>query len=340
MQVVSFRDVDASSWDAFVEAHADGTFFHRYGWNRVLEEAMGHRSESLALVDQGALKGILPLTHIRSRLFGQTLVSQAFCVRGGPLTVDEAATTQLIEAAVARANALGVKELEVRATVPATADWIGEETYFNFSRELSSDEDENMKAIPRKQRAMVRKGIQAGLEAAVSTDVDSFYPIYADSVHRLGTPVFPKRWFEALMREFAGDCDITLSQHNGQTVAAVMSFYHHGTVLPYYGGGLPAARAVKGYDFMYWALMSRAAANGCQRFDFGRSKAGTGPFSFKKNWGFTPEPLGYRYKLIRATEHHLKNPDSPRYRRVVEIWKRLPPFVVNRLGPLIARDLG
>jgi|OM-RGC.v1.013591313 hypothetical protein len=203
MQVVSFRDVDASSWDAFVAAQADGTFFHRYGWNRVLEAAMGHRSESLALVDDGALKGILPLTHIRSRLFGQSLISQAFCVRGGPLTVDEAATNQLIEAAVARANALGVKELEVRATVPATADWIGEQTYFNFSRDLSSDEDENMKAIPRKQRAMVRKGIQGGLTATVSTDVDSFYSIYADSVHRLGTPVFPKRWFEALMREFA-----------------------------------------------------------------------------------------------------------------------------------------
>lgn len=340
MQVVSFRDVDAPTWDAFVESTPGGTFFHRYGWNRVIASAMGHRSESLAAVEGGQLRGILPLTHIRSPLFGQTLVSQAFCVRGGPVALDDTVTTTLTEAAVERAQALGVKELEIRATVPATADWIGEQTYFNFSRALSADEDENMKAIPRKQRAMVRKGMQAGLEADVSTDVDVFYPIYADSVHRLGTPVFPKRWFEALLQEFPGACDITFARHGDTIVAAVMSFYDGDTVLPYYGGGLPAARAIKGYDFMYWALMARAAANGYRTFDFGRSKAGTGPFSFKKNWGFTPEPLGYRYQLIRATEHYLKNPDSPRYRRFVEAWKRLPPFVVNRIGPLIARDLG
>lgn len=344
MQVVSSRDVAPEAWDAFVTAHPKGTFFHRHGWGALVEATFRHRSESLVARagsgPRGEILGVLPLTHINSRLFGQTLVSVGFGVRGGPLTEHPEAERALLEAAERRARALAVGELEVRGTVPGNADWLGEQTYFNFSREISADEETNLKAIPRKQRAMVRKGMQAGLVAEATDDVDTFYRIYADSVHRLGTPVFPRRWFQGLAASFADDCDITVVRHEGVPVAAVMSFYHGQTVLPYYGGGAVAARAVKGYDFMYWALMCRAAERGCRQFDFGRSKVDTGAFSFKKNWGFTPEPLGYRYQLITASAHHEKNPNSPRYRRFVEAWKRLPGSLANRLGPLIARDLG
>jgi FemAB-related protein (PEP-CTERM system-associated) len=197
-----------------------------------------------------------------------------------------------------------------------------------------------MKAIPRKQRAMVRKGIEAGLQSRQRDDLDTFFQIYAESVRNLGTPVFPRRYFRLLRDTFAGDCEISVIDHQGQDIAAVMSFYFRDEVLPYYGGSRPVARGLKGNDFMYWDLMRRAAERGVRIFDYGRSKQGSGSFSFKKNWGFVAQPLYYEYHLVKAREVPEVNPNNPRYRYFIEAWKHLPLPVANTLGPLLARNLG
>jgi sugar transferase (PEP-CTERM/EpsH1 system associated) len=162
-----------------------------------------------------------------------------------------------------------------------------QDLYVTFRKDISGDPEENLKAIPRKQRAMVRKGIQAGLRGRVVDDLDAFFPIYAESVRNLGTPVFPRRYFQLLHEVFAADCELSVIDHGGEDIAAVMSFYFRDEVLPYYGGSRPPARDLKGNDFMYWDLMCRAAERGVRVFDYGRSKRDTGSFSFKKNWGFT-----------------------------------------------------
>ena len=104
-------------------------------------------------------------------------------------------------------------------------------------------------------------------------------------------------------------------------MASVMSFYFKDEVLPYYGGGTAAARN-KGNDYMYWRLMCHATERGVRLFDYGRSKEGTGSFSFKKNWGFTPEPLYYEYYLVNATEIPELNPLNPKYQLMINCWKK------------------
>ena len=198
-----------------------------------------------------------------------------------------------------------------------------------------------MAAIPRKQRAMVRKGIKAGLESAVTRDLTDFYPIYAESVRNLGTPVFAKRYFESLLRHFEDAADILMVRApSGEFIAGVLSLYYKNEVLPYYGGSLFAARALKGNDFMYWELMRHAAARGITSFDFGRSKVGTGPYSFKKNWGFEPIPLPYQYLLMRGDDIPQVNPTNPKFALMISVWKRLPLPVANFLGPLVSKNLG
>jgi FemAB-related protein (PEP-CTERM system-associated) len=119
-----------------------------------------------------------------------------------------------------------------------------------------------------------------------------------------------------------------------------MSFYDRGEVLPYYGGGTSAARQVAGHDFMYWEVMRHAAARGCTSFDFGRSKVGTGAFSFKKNWGFAPTPLLHRFRLAPGAEIPDHNPLNPKYALFIAAWKRLPLPVANIIGPHIVRGIG
>ncbi|MGF1529315.1 MAG: FemAB family XrtA/PEP-CTERM system-associated protein [Candidatus Competibacterales bacterium] len=336
------RDLDLEArWDAFVRHHPDGTFFHLSGWRRVLQDALGHGTEYLYSRRHGVITGVLPLGHINSWLFGNNLISIPFGVYGGVLATDGESQQVLLAQATALAERRQVDSLELRHRRRVCPEWPAkDQLYATFTKALDPDPEVNLKAIPRKQRAMVRKGIAAGLMADETDDVDLLFRIYAESVRNLGTPVFPRRYFHALKATFGDACRILVVRHQGSPVAAVMSFYFEDQVLPYYGGSIPTARELKANDFMYWELMRRAVEEGLGRFDYGRSKVGTGAYSFKKNWGFEPEPLVYEYHLVKAKAVPEINPLNPKYRVFIAAWKRLPLAISRRLGPLLARDLG
>jgi FemAB-related protein (PEP-CTERM system-associated) len=314
---------------AFVAGHPDATPFHLPGWLAAVERGCGHKSRTLLAERGGRLVGLLPLTGMRSRLFGSALVSTGFAVGGGILGEG---TEPLAEAARALAEAEGFPSVELRGG-PVPAGWqCREGVYFGFERDIPEGEEAILKAIPRKQRAEVRRAL--GLDVTVGRDAQTHYRVYAESVRNLGTPVFPRALFEAALDTL--DADILTVSDAGTPLASVLSLYFRGTVYPYWGGGTRAARAARANELMYFALMRHARARGCTRFDFGRSKAGTGAYAFKKNWGFEPRPLVYAVKgKGRET-----NPLSPRYRLQVAAWKRLPLALANRLGPPIARGLG
>lgn len=331
---------DADRWDRFVDACPDATFFHRAGWKNVIEQAFGHPVWFLYAETDGVLRGILPLAQIRSPLFGNSLASLPFCVYGGIAALDGDASAALDMAAQALAARLGVDYLEYRQLAPRHADWPRSLLYHTFRKPLLPDPDANLLAIPRKQRAMVRKGAAAGLRSHLDDDTERFYGVYAASVHRLGTPVFSRRYFRLLQQEFGADCEVLCIEHGGRAVSGVLSFHFRDEVLPYYGGGGQAARALAANDFMYWEVMRHACARGSALFDFGRSKAGTGSYDFKKNWGFASSPLHYEYQLHRAQQPPANNPLNPRYRALIRAWRRLPLRVANALGPHIVRQLG
>jgi FemAB-related protein (PEP-CTERM system-associated) len=267
-------------------------------------------------------------------------VSTPFCVYGGILASNERAHAALTEHACRLAEQLQVEDLELRNLAASRSGWPTKDLYVTFRKSIAGNTEENLKAIPRKQRAMVRKGIDAGLQGSVTDEPDRVYRIYAESVRNLGTPVFGKHYFRALAESFGSACEISVIRHGDRDIAGVMSFYFKDQVLPYYGGSLPVARALKGNDFMYWDLMCRATERGARLFDFGRSKVGTGPYSFKKNWGFHPEPLNYEYYLVKARDVPRLDPANPKYERLVNLWRQLPLPIANLLGPMLARDLG
>lgn len=341
LQVKRLCREDGPRWDAFVAACPQATFFHRAGWAEVLERAFSHRSHFFYAERQGVIEGVLPLGHVRSRLFGNSLSSSPFCVYGGVAALNDEAVAVLEAAAIELARELKVDYLELRNRAPRHTDWPAKrDLYVTFRKEIDADVEKNMLAIPRKQRAMVRKGIEAGLVGEIDRDVARFYDAYSESVHHLGTPVFSRKYFQILREVFGDDCEILTITQNGRLIASVMSFYFRDEVLPYYGGGTALAREVKGNDFMYWELMRRATERGIRVFDYGRSKRDAGSYNFKKNWGFEPEPLHYEYVLVKATAVPDVNPLNPKYQRFVTMWKRLPLGVTRVIGPHIVKNLG
>jgi FemAB-related protein (PEP-CTERM system-associated) len=332
---------DSEAWDAFVAARAEATFFHRAGWQRVIQTATGHACPYLLAETGGEPVGVLPLTLVKSPLFGRRLVSTGFCVHGGPLAIDATARDALVGRARRIAADSGAACVEYRCALPEAPERaVRGGQHANFSKAIDADNDANLKAVPRKQRAMVRKGLNAGLTSRADRDIEICYRIYAESVRNLGTPVFPKRLFRALIAVFPEASEVTtVETPDGTALASVLSFFFRDTVLPYYGGGTSAARRWAGNDVMYWDVMRRAAERGYTRFDFGRSKVDSGAYAFKKNWGFEPVPLSYSFDLVTADAPPDLSPANPKYARATRLWQRLPRAVADRLGPWIARDL-
>ncbi len=341
IEIRALAPASAGHWDAFIAQCPEATFFHRAGWKEVIEMSFGHDCPFLYAARAGEIAGVLPLVHVKTRLFGNGLISTGFTVGGGPAAIDDAARTALDRAAIALAEQRGVDFLEYRSGTATHPGWASKpELYVVFRKPIEADDEKNMQAIPRKQRAMVRKGIKAGLVSEIDDETERLYDVYAESVRNLGTPVFGRHYLRHLKRVFGDDCDVVTILDRGTPVASVMNFYFRDTVLPYYGGGTAGAREVAGNDFMYWEVMRRAAARGYRMFDFGRSKRGTGAFAFKKNWGFPPEPLVYEFHLRKGGEVPDVNPLNPKYRLFIAAWQRLPLALANRIGPLVARGLG
>ena len=208
LRVRELQPIDFPRWDEFVSACPEATFFHRAGWKTVIERAFGHRTKFLYAEAGGRIEGVLPLAEVRSILFGHTLVSLPFCVYGGIAAGSERARHRLDEAAAALAEEWRVGHLEYRSLTPHHPEWAKTDLYVTFRKSIDPEVEKNLLEIPRKQRAMVRKGIKAGLKSEIDADVGRFFAAYAHSVHRLGTPVLSKRYFQTLREVFGPDCEV------------------------------------------------------------------------------------------------------------------------------------
>lgn len=331
--------------EAWIGAHANSTPFHRPAW--ISAVARGTGQEAMMLVCRqggGAISGVLPLNLIHSPLFGRALVSSGFAVDGGILADDADVAEALAQACWRLAEAYSCSTAELRGGALPQVGWHHKsDIYLNFAKALEADDEAQLLAIPRKHRAEVRKGLDNGLDVEFGRDallLDIHYRLYAENVHRLGTPVFPKTLFSEVLAALGEDADIVLVSKDGTPLTSIFSLYHKGACMPYWQGAAYAARAMRSNEVGYFRLMGHARARGCTVFDFGRSKVGTGPSAWKKTWGWEGEPLTYATRAAEGRKARDINPLSPQYQRKVAIWKKLPLPVASFVGPYIARGLG
>lgn len=331
--------------DAWLDAAEGSTPFHRPAWIGAV--ARGCRQSALMPLARrgGALVGVLPLNRIASHLFGRALVSSGFAVGGGILADDAEAAEALAEEGWRLAVAHRCPTAELRGgRLPEGAEWVRKsDAYLDFAKPLEADDEAQLLAVPRKHRAEVRKGLANGLSIEIGRDrrlLDIHYRLYAENVHRLGTPVFPRGLFAEVLEAFGERADIAIASKDGVPLSSVFSLYHRGACMPYWQGSAFAARAMRSNEAVYFHLMRHARERGCTLFDFGRSKVGTGPAAWKKSWGWEARPLTYALRAAPGQEPRDINPLSPHYRRKVELWKKLPLPVASFLGPYLARGLG
>ncbi|MBP6380609.1 MAG: FemAB family PEP-CTERM system-associated protein [Sphingorhabdus sp.] len=336
---------EAARIDAWVRLQPGATPFHLSCWLKAIERGTGNKAYCLAAENEaGELAGMVPLHAVGSPLFGRALVSSGFAVGGGILAGSQGVADRLADAVWELAGKLKCTTAELRGgAIPHQGWMIQSDAHANFEAELAADDEAQLLAIPRKQRAEVRKGLDKALIVETGNgrrDLDWHYRVYAESVRNLGTPVFPRALMAETLKAFGDEADILTVLSDGKPVASVLSLYFNGAVMPYWGGGVWEARALRANDVMYYALMNHARRRGCTSFDFGRSKVDSGAYFFKKNWGFEPEPLSYSTRTANGSPPRDVNPNSAKYRSIVSAWQKLPLPIANLIGPWISRGLG
>lgn len=335
---MEFVSVDDPRWDAYVDSRSGATFFHLAGWQRVVASTFGYQPRHLMALRDGRATGVLPLFLVRGFPTGRTLVSTPMAVYGGIAADDAESADALLSSARALGRRLGVRYLELRdgARLPSLLE---KDLYVTFKKEIDPDPEVNMARIPRNQRRSIRIALDRGLTYRTGTHelLDSFYRIYSHSVRNLGTPVYPRALFRNLLDEFGEKCFILAVYHEGRMIAGVQTFFHRDEVLPYYGGALKETFRFSVNDYMYWSLLCVAAERGSRVFDFGRSKRDSGSYHFKRHWGFEPTPLTYQFDLMRDRSVPDLTPRNPRFSLAIQVWRRLPLAVTERIGPAIIR---
>lgn len=329
---------EEDKWDRFVTSSPSGTLFHLSGWKTVVEKVLGHRSFCLMARNERGISGVFPISWVRNKLFGDSLVSMPLGVYGGICADDKDSYFSLLKAGSDLASRLGVKYLEMRnRTEPFPTQLPGRDLYVTFTQDLSAGPEKLLQRLPRDTRYAVRKSLKAGLDWVEDLSLPEFYEIYARSVHRLGTPVFSRDLFARLQSEFPKQWKLFGVRKGKTAIAGVLCFYFRDQVMPYYGGSLPEFYKDSPNNFMYWNLMCQSHREGFRWFDFGRSKRGTGSFSFKTAWSMEVTELPYRYQLVSAKEVPQLSSIDQKFQLPVTLWKKMPFAWTKILGPRLIR---
>jgi len=330
----------AEEWDRLVTSDPDHTACHLHGWSQVIGQGLGHPSEGLEARTGGTLEGVLPLYHVRSRLFGNYLLSMPFLNYGGPLGTPEARRA-LVAAAVARARDLGVDLLELRVGEP-----LGEELLSTSERKVTvllplSDDPQGFfeKGLKAKVRSQIRRPMKEGMETRFGpNEMEPFYTVFSRNMRDLGTPVLPRSFFEGIRTHLGGSARFGVVYHENQPVAAGCGFRWKEVFEITWASSLREVNHLSPNMLLYWSFLERMMEEGVRTFDFGRCTPGGGTHRFKLQWGGVDHPLPWA-QWAPGEVASTPSPDRPVFQLATAMWRKLPVGVANRLGPLLSRSL-
>jgi FemAB-related protein (PEP-CTERM system-associated) len=333
---------DCGRWDAYVRRAAGATPSHRMGWLRVFAKAFGHEPHALGLEDRdGALRGILPLVSLKSRLFGAFLVSMPFLNYGGVVADGPGERDRLLDAAGHLRERLGAAHVELRQVGEALPGLPARSHKVSMHLALAEDEEILWKGLDAKVRNQVRKAGKSGLVAKLGGAelLRDFHAVFAHNMRDLGTPVYARSFFARVLEEFEETSRIVAVYRDGSPVAGGIAVWNGDSLEVPWASSLREYNSLCPNNLLYWEAIRLAVSLGLRTLDFGRSTPGGGTYRFKAQWGARPLPLHWQYLLAPDGAMPDLTPSNPRYRMAIALWKRLPVPVTKVIGPLLVRNI-
>lgn len=318
--------------------------FHlRTEWATVFAKALRHRPYFIWIEQDRRIIGVLPLMHISGPLFGSFLVSQPYLNTGGVLADSPQVASQLINRAVALADALNVKHLELRHERRAEHDRLNSVNTekIHMRLELPTTPDELWTGLKSKLRSQVKKPLNDSSLSVTfghTDQLNAFYTVFCRNMRDLGTPPFAKTLFREMLMQFGDSAEICSVIRNGQPIAS--GFLLHGPEVTL----IPSASSLREFNhtacnmLMYWHCLKRSVERGQKAFDFGRSSHDSGTFKFKQQWGAEEYPAVWQYCLRKGDIGDVR-PNSGKFDKVIAVWQKLPVWLTKLIGPEIVRGI-
>lgn len=327
--------------DEFVQGMPAAKLCHTRAWGEMVERTVGHKAFYLVARDGEVIQGVLPLMQVRSRLFGNRMVSQAFSNYGGPLADTADAADGLYSRAVDLATSRGCGSIEFRNVDPLDHDLASYEAKATMLLSLAPDPDELWGRFKPKVRNQVRKAEKSGIiaESGGLELLDDFYRVWTVRMRQLGTPCYPRKLFRSIFQSFPDNCRVFVVRLGEATLGGAFVYSFNGLVQMRWAATLVEYNSLCPNSLLYWSVMRHYCLAGASTFDFGRCTVGSGTHRFKKQWGAQQVDLHYQYWVRLAKEFSVLSPDSPKYRRKVDLWKKLPLWATRLIGPYISRSL-
>ncbi|GMV98506.1 MAG: FemAB family PEP-CTERM system-associated protein [Phycisphaerae bacterium] len=350
-EVFSLQADREGAWEAYLAGHARATLFHTLAWRDAVEAAFGHRSHYLYAERDGRMVGVFPLGQVASRLAGTILVSVPYGIYGGVLADDDQAADALLSAAMELAGRLGAHWVDIRSAEALHPALPTIDKYVTFRKALPSDPQQVAMGLPRKARAAARQAVERhGLRVERGDQhLSAVWSLYSQSMRRLASPNYPLKFFEELLARTPGPSAqspaapghlVQLVLQGERPVAGLVSFFHRGTLMPYFVGCDERYEKCCPNNLLYLTAMEEAVRLGCREFDFGRSRSdNVGSCHFKHNQGFEPTPLGYQYFVPAGGRAPDLYPTNPKVQLARWIWPRLPLAVTRPLGAWLSKSI-
>lgn len=332
---------DWADWDTFVEQHPNASVYHLSGWRTVIQKSFGHDCPYLVAKRSGQIVGVMPLVRMQSRLFGHFMVSMPYFNYGGALSNDVATDAALTRQAIERAAAAGCQHIEWRETAPR-AGLPARTDKANMWLDLPADAETLWQRLGSKLRAQIKKAQASGLtyETGGLGLLDDFYRVFSTNMRDLGTPVYGKNFFEVILREAPGQPVLVIGRTDrGQAVSAALLLRHGSRMEVPWASTLRKANSLNANMGLYWHMLSYACQASCSVFDFGRSTKDAATYRFKKQWGARPVDSHWNYWLPEGVSLPKISPDNPKYRAAITVWKTLPLFLTQWIGPLVSKHI-
>ncbi len=407
MKIRLYNNTDKEIWDNYVLNHPDSTLYHLSGWGNVINKTYGHKTYYLMAIDDSnnptnpinpsnlhpvkffeekseayltrainTIVGILPLVHLKSLFFGNSLISIPFFDLGGVLADNEEAEKALIEEAIKLGQKLKVDNIELRHQKPL--DWINNSNNFNPVKsiedsskanltradnptsdirplsfqtkshkvrmllELPESSDNLMQSFKSKLRSQIKRPIKEGLKAKTGGIelLNKFYEVFLVNMRDLGSPVHSKNLLFNVFNEFSDSAKIFIIKKDNKPLACSMVIGFKNILENPWASSLREYSRLSPNMLLYWSMLEYACDNNFSYFDFGRSSVDEGTHKFKAQWGSNPETLHWQFIFINSKESQKEFSDSSKMQKAVRYWQKLPVSLTKILGPMIRKHIG
>lgn len=289
--------------------------------------------------------GWLALAHVRHPIFGNYLATSPFGSYGGFGYASVAVRDALLVKARELTNDLGARHVNVRFEAGEASPpkgWIQSPGYCTFLVDLAPNPDDLLRLFSSDHRNHIRKSLKKGFSIRFGRLdlLDDVYTGLARSMHELGSPYHSKKYLR-LMAESLGDALEFAVMYNavGKIAGAGVFIFHGAVATNLHANVLRDFRSEYAGEFLYWSVIERYCMIGFKVFDLGRSLVGSGNETFKMKWRPRRQLLAYWYAFTGKHALPQLNQTNEKFQVAIRIWKLLPAFIVQALGPGLIRGI-